>query len=352
MSVTAEQIARVRAFNRDYTRRIGVLGEGLLDSPYSLTEVRVMYEVAHRPGITAGELTEELGVDKGYMSRILKRFEARKLVSRQPSAEDGRRQHLRLTPLGKKVFTPLDRRSQQQVRATLSALDQNGREAVLGAMSTIQSTLSRSNAPPGPHSQPRDLLYDQPRDLAHDQPRNAEPNEAPAAPDESPPAPGARFTLRTHQPGDMGWIIERHGAIYHKEYGWNREFEALVAEISGDFLRNLDPPRERCWIAENEGKRVGCVLLMTDPHDESAARLRLLLAEPEARGIGLGRALVAKCVQFAKAAGYKRIVLWTQETLTAARRLYADAGFIVTARWPHHSFGHDLVAETWELTLT
>jgi len=345
MSVTAEQISRVRAFNRDYTRRIGVLAEGLLDSPYSLTEVRVMYEVAHRPGITAGELTEELGIDKGYMSRILKRFEARKLVARQPSAKDGRRQHLRLTPLGKKVFTPLDRRSQQQVRATLSALDQSGREAVLGAMSTIQSTLTRANAHAGVHSQPRDLLEAQPRHQAHDQPRDAtEPNEWAVA-------SASRFTLRTHQPGDMGWIIERHGAIYYKEYGWDREFEALVAEISGDFLRNPDPARARCWIAESEGKRVGCVLLMTDTQDESVARLRLLLAEPQARGIGLGRALVARCVEFAKAAGYRRIVLWTQENLVAARRLYADAGFIVTARWPHHSFGHDLVAETWELSL-
>jgi len=334
VSVTAEQIARVRAFNRDYTRRIGVLGEGLLDSPYSLTEVRVMYEVAHRPGITAGELTEELGVDKGYMSRILKRFETRKLVARQPSANDGRRHHLRLTPLGKKVFTPLDRRSQQQVRTTLSALDQNGREAVLGAMSTIQSALSEQSATPSKE----DL---QSRDASA-------PAETPA---------DTRFALRTHQPGDMGWIVERHGVIYFKEHGWNREFEALVAEIAGDFLRKLDPSREdpareRCWIAERDGQRVGCVLITTDTHDESAARLRLLLVEPQARGIGLGRALVAECVRFAKAAGYKRIVLWTQESLAAARRLYADAGFIVTTRWRHHSFGRDLVAETWELALS
>jgi len=331
MSVTAEQIARVRAFNRDYTRRIGVLGEGLLDSPYSLTEVRVMYEVAHRPGITAGELTEELGVDKGYMSRILKRFEARKLVARQPSAKDGRRHHLRLTPAGKKVFTPLDRRSQQQVRVTLSALDQSGREAVLGAMSTIQSRLSHQSVPAAPDPQLRGA---------------SEADEA------SKDANPTQFTLRTHQPGDMGWIVERHGATYYKEYGWNREFEALVAEIAGDFLRNLDPARHRCWIAEREGSRVGSILLMADTNDESAARLRLLLVEPQARGMGLGRALVAECVRFAKSAGYKRIVLWTQENLAAARRLYADAGFIVTARWRHHSFGRDLMAETWELTLS
>jgi DNA-binding MarR family transcriptional regulator/GNAT superfamily N-acetyltransferase len=332
MSVTADQIARVRAFNRDYTRRIGVLGEGLLDSPYSLTEVRVMYEVAHRPGITAGELTEELGVDKGYMSRILKRFEVRKLVTRQPSAKDGRRHHLRLTPFGKKVFTPLDRRSQQQVRATLSALDQTGRDAVLGAMSTIQSTLSGQSAPsPGPDTQSRDA---------------SELTEAAAD------RAAAPFTLRVHQPGDMGWVVERHGAVYFKEYGWNREFEALVAEIAGDFLRNLDPARERCWIAERDGQRVGCVLLTTDTHDESAARLRLLLVEPQARGIGLGRALVAECIRFAKVAGYRKLLLWTQENLSAARRLYADAGFIVIARWAHHSFGRDLVAETWELALS
>lgn len=307
MSVSNAQITQVRAFNRDYTRRIGVLSRGLLASPYSLTEVRVMYEIAHRPGITAAELGAELGLDRGYLSRILARFHTQRLLARTTVAQDARRRQLRLTPLGRRVFAPLERRSQQQVRAMLSELDRARRRAVVEAMSTIRTAF----------------------------------------------APGSRVaqvTLRTHRPGDMGWVVERHGALYFEEYGWNEEFEGLVAAITAEFIRKLDPARERCWIAEVDGRRAGCIFLVAG--EAGAAKLRLLLVEPWARGLGLGRRLVAECVRFARAARYERVVLWTQENLTAARHLYEQAGFTRTSGEPHHSFGKDLVAETWELDLT
>jgi DNA-binding MarR family transcriptional regulator/N-acetylglutamate synthase-like GNAT family acetyltransferase len=309
MTISAEQIARVRAFNRDYTRRIGVLSEGLLESPYSLTEVRVMYELAHREGVTAAELADDLELDRGYLSRLLKGFEAKKLLARKASQEDGRRQHMRLTAAGKRVLEPLERRSQEQVRMMFAALDARRQRAVLAAMDVIQSALDGS----------------------------------PAQGSEQP------FTLRTHRPGDMGWVVQRHGEIYHQEYGWNEEFEVLVAEIAAEFIRKLDVARERCWIAERDGRRIGCIFLVAK--DATTAKLRLLLVEPDARGLGLGRALVRECVLFALEAGYRKVVLWTQETLSAARHLYQEAGFRKTAQDPHHSFGHDLVGETWELDL-
>ena len=308
MPVTREQIAKVRAFNRDYTRRIGVLSEGLLDSPYSLTEVRVMYEVAHRPNILAASLTEELGLDRGYLSRILKRFEAQGLLWRGASSRDGRRRPLRLTQAGRHVFAPLERRSQEHVRAMLSSLDDMRRQALLEAMNVIRGAFASHGWPPP-------------------------------------------VSLRAHRPGDMGWVVERHGAIYFEEYGWNEEFEALVAGITAEFIRKLDPARERCWIAEADGRRVGCIFLVVGD-DPRTAKLRLLLVEPAARGVGLGRRLVSECVQFARTAGYQRITLWTQEHLTAARHLYEQAGFRCTAREPHESFGKRLVGETWELDLT
>jgi DNA-binding MarR family transcriptional regulator/GNAT superfamily N-acetyltransferase len=307
MSVSNAQITQVRAFNRDYTRRIGVLSRGLLDSPYSLTQVRVMYEIVHRPGITAAELGADLGLDRGYLSRILRRFRRQRLLARAIPARDARRRQLRLTPLGRRVFAPLERRSRQQVRLMLSGLEQPRRAAVLEAMGTIR----RAFAPGG----------------------------------------GAvQVCLRAHRSGDMGWVVERHGALYFEEYGWSEEFEALVAAITAEFIRRLDPSRERCWIAEADGRRVGCIFLVAG--EAGAAKLRLLLVEPEARGLGLGRRLIAECVSFARAARYERITLWTQENLTAARRLYRQAGFRLTAREPHHSFGKDLVGESWELDLT
>lgn len=315
-TVSATQIARVRAFNRDYTRRIGVLSEGLLDSPYSLTEVRVMYEIAHRSGVTAGELAEGLDLDRGYLSRMLKGFETKKLLVRSKAPEDGRRQHLRMTPAGMRVFAPLEKRSQEQVRGMLTSLDEERRGVLLTAMATIQNALGESPSQKGQPEKGRS-----PRQL----------------------------TLRGHRPGDMGWVVQRHGEIYHQEYGWNEEFEALVAEIAAEFVRKLDVTRERCWIAEHDGRRVGCIFLVAK--DATTAKLRLLLVEPDARGLGVGRKLVAECVRFARVAGYRKIVLWTQETLTAARHLYSEAGFVKTAREPHSSFGHDLVGETWEREL-
>jgi DNA-binding MarR family transcriptional regulator/GNAT superfamily N-acetyltransferase len=306
-SISAAQIARVRAFNREYTRRLGVLSEGLLDSPYSLTEARVMYEIAHRRDVTAGELADDLDLDRGYLSRLLKGFETRKFLARTPSAEDGRRQHLRLTPAGMRVFEPLEKRSQEQVRDMFSTLDEERRRAVLAAMDTIEGAL-------GVETQPQPQL-----------------------------------TLRAHRPGDMGWVVQRHGEIYHQEYGFNEEFEALVAEIAAAFVRKLDAAREHCWIAEYDGRRVGSIFLVAK--DATTAKLRLLLVEPDARGLGVGRTLVAECVRFAREAGYRRIVLWTQDNLTAARRIYSNEGFVKTGQERHSSFGRELVAETWELEL-
>jgi len=305
--ISAAQIARVRAFNRDYTRRIGVLSGGMLDSPYSLTEVRVMYEIAHRRDVTAGELAADLDLDRGYLSRLLKGFETKKLLVRTPSEQDGRRQHLRLTPAGTRVFTPLEERSQAQVRDMLNGLDEERRRALLSAMDTIQGVFGEKTEPHG------------------------------------------KLTLRSHRPGDMGWVVQRHGEIYHQEYGWNEEFEVLVAQIAAEFVHKLDRARERCWIAEYDGRRVGCIFLVSK--DERTAKLRLLLVEPDARGLGVGRTLVAECVRFAREAGYSKIVLWTQDNLTAARRIYGNEGFVKTADESHRSFGHDLVAETWELEL-
>jgi DNA-binding MarR family transcriptional regulator/GNAT superfamily N-acetyltransferase len=317
MSVPLEQVDAVRAFNRDYTRRIGVLSKGLLGSPWSLTEVRVMYEIAHRPGVLAAELAAGLDLDRGYLSRILKRFEAKRLVTRAAAAADARRRHLKLTAAGSRVFAPLERRARQQVGAMLGGLDAPRRQAVLGAMEVIRGALGSMPAGDG---------------------------EAAAG-----PAARADVRLRAHRPGDMGWVVQRHGELYFREYGWNEEFEGLVAGITAAFIEHLDPARERCWIAEREGRRMGCVFLVRQ--NARTAKLRLLLVEPQARGLGLGRRLVAECLRFARAAGYERIVLWTQSNLAAARHLYEEAGFVCSARQPHRSFGHDLIAETWRLDL-
>jgi DNA-binding MarR family transcriptional regulator/GNAT superfamily N-acetyltransferase len=306
MPVSARQIGQVRAFNRDYTRRIGVLRDGLLDSRYSLTEVRVMYELAHRRGVGAAQLAADLDLDRGYLSRLLKRFERSGLLRRKASLRDARRAHLGLTAAGRKAFAPLERRSQQQVRRMLSGLDRQRLHTVLGAMRAIQVNLA--GAPPL-----------------------------------------SRIRFRAHRPGDMGWVVARHGERYASEFGWTAQFEALVAQIAAEFVQKFDAARDRCWIAERGGRRLGCIFLVAA--GRRTAKLRLLLVEPEARGAGLGRALIARCVRFARAAGYRRIVLWTQQNLSAARRLYIQAGFAKTAEQPHHSFGHDLVGETWELAI-
>ena len=303
MSVPSSDIALVRAFNRDYTRRIGVLREALHGSPYSLTEARVMYEIAHRPGVTAAELALDLDLDRGYLSRILKRFTTQRLLLQAAASEDGRRRHLSLTGDGKRRFADLDRQSEQQAAAMLSGLSVAQRHSLLNGMQSMQRALRGSAAEPA-------VVY------------------------------------RAHRPGDMGWVVERHGTLYCQEYGWDESFEALVAGIAGDFVRNLDPRRERCWIAERDGRRLGCVFLVAG--DAGTAKLRLLLVEPDARGLGVGRHLVTGCVEFARASGYRSVVLWTQECLSAARHLYQQTGFRKVASEAHHSFGHDLVAETWE----
>ena len=302
----ARQIEAARRFNRFYTQRIGVLDEGLLDSPFSLTEVRVMYELAHRRGVGAAELGRDLGLDKGYLSRILKRFRAKNWLARTVAGDDARRHVLALTAAGRRAFAPLERRSQRQMRAMLAPLANTQRQRVLDAMRTIEHDLSATEA------------------------------TSPAV-------------LRTHRPGDIGWVVQRHGEIYCREYGWNEAFEALVAEIAAKFVQNLDPKRERCWIAERDGVRLGCIFLVAQ--DKTTAKLRLLLVEPDARGLGLGRRLIDACIAFAREAGYKRIVLWTQNNLDAARHLYERAGFRLTGSESHHSFGSDLVAETWALKL-
>jgi len=302
----ARQIEAARRFNRFYTQRIGVLDEGLLESPFSLTEVRVMYELAHRRGVGAAELARDLGLDKGYLSRILKRFRAKSWVARTVAGEDARRHVLALTAAGRRAFAPLERRSQRQMRAMLAPLASAQRQRVLDAMRTIEHDLAPAEA---------------------------------AAP----------VVLRPHRPGDIGWVVQRHGEIYWREYGWNEAFEALVAEIAAKFVQHLDPKRERCWIAERDGVRLGCIFLVAQ--DRTTAKLRLLLVEPEARGLGLGKRLIDACLAFAREAGYRRVVLWTQSNLDAARHLYEKAGFRTTGSESHHSFGKDLVAETWALKL-
>lgn len=302
----APHVSAVRAFNRFYTQRIGVLDAGLLGSAFSLTEVRVLYELAHRTDCTAADLIDALGLDPGYASRLLQGFERRRLLRRTVADHDARVRHLSLTAAGRRAFDELDARSQSQVAALLAPLAPTQRDGIVAAMRTIQSAF--------------DAL--QP---AHD------------------------VMLRTQRPGDIGWVVQRHGELYAAEYGWDTGFEALVARIAGEFLDRYDPAAERCWIAERAGRRVGCVFVVRK--NRTTAKLRMLLVEPEARGLGLGRRLVDECIAFSRAAGYRKLVLWTQRNLVAARSLYAACGFRLVDEEPHHGFGHDLVSETWELDL-
>jgi len=303
----------VRRFNRFYTRRIGVLADEFLQSPFSLTEGRVLFELAHRPRATATELCAELGLDAGYLSRILRGFQRRRLVVRTRSRRDGRQSHLTLTAAGRKAFQPLDQRARAEVAGMLGGLRAPDQARLIEAMGTIESLLA----------------------------------PAPAPADGVRPAP--ECLLRSPRPGDLGWVVHRHGALYSREHGYDPRFEALVAEIVADFAKGHDPARERCWIAEIEGRPVGSVFLVRK--DQTTAKLRLLLVEPEARGLGLGRRLVAECVRFARQAGYRRVTLWTNSILVAARRIYEAAGFRIVATERHRSFGRDLVSETWELSL-
>jgi DNA-binding MarR family transcriptional regulator/N-acetylglutamate synthase-like GNAT family acetyltransferase len=300
----AEQVAQVRRFNRFYTRQIGLLNEGLLDSQFTLSEVRILYELAYHDGLRATDLTRALDLDTGYLSRILKKFETRGLISRTPCERDARQTILALTDDGRRAFEPLDRASQQQVSAMLARLSGEERARLTAAMFTVQA-----------------LLRD----------------------------PGPAYALRSLQSGDVGWIIHRQGVLYSEEYGWDPTFEALVAEIAGRFVQSFDPSRERCWIAERKGEIVGSVFLVRD--SDEIAKLRLLYVEPAARGLGIGQRLVDECIGFARSKGYRRLTLWTNDVLVSARRIYEAAGFRLVKEEPHRSFGKDLVGQYWELAL-
>ena len=301
------RVGAVRHFNRLYTRRIGVLQDGFLQSPYSLAEARVLYELAQRERPTATELAAELGLDHGYLSRILRGFNERGFITKTPSPNDRRQSLLSLTAKGRMAFAPLDQRSQNEIAAMIGKLSVADQERVITAMRTIESALC----------------------------------DAPAA--------QVPYVLRPPRPGDMGWIVSRHGSLYGEEYGWDERIEALTAEIVAAFVRNHDRKRERCWIAEREGENVGSVLLMRDT--EEVARLRLLLVERKARGLGIGARLVEESLRFAHEARYRKVTLWTHSVLTAARHIYEQSGFRLVHQQPHTSFGHDLVGETWDLKL-
>ncbi len=303
------EIDAVRCFNRFFTRRIGVLREGLLHSPYSLTEARVLLEVAHRDAPTASDLLRELGLDPGYLSRILSRLEQQGLLEKVRSESDGRQRLLSLTREGRDAFSLLDGRSRDEVAEMLGELSGGDQRRLLEAMRTIESVFDKS------------FKFSEP------------------------------FFLRAHEPGDMGWVVHRHGVLYAREYGWDESFEALVARIVADFIDGYDPAKERCWIAEMDGEIVGCVFVVKADAEETVAKLRLLLVEPKARGLGLGARLVEECIRFARRAGYKTLTLWTNSVLEAALHIYEEQGFKLVEEEEHHSFGHDLVGQSWELHL-
>lgn len=302
-----DRVGAVRHFNRFFTRQIGVLREGLLHSPYSLTEARILFELAHQDNLTASDLCRELGLDAGYLSRILARLEQQELIDRVRSENDGRQRLLRLTPAGENAFALLDQRSYDEVSEMLNDLSEKDQQRLLKAMHTIESVLDKG------------FKFSEP------------------------------FILRPHEPGDMGWITHRHGVLYAQEYGWDERFEALVAQIVADFINNYNPARERCWIAEMGGEIIGSVFV--EQASETVAKLRLLWVEPKARGLGLGTRLVKECIRFARRSGYQKLMLWTNSVLEEARHIYQKLGFTLVAQEEHHSFGHDLIGETWELAL-
>lgn len=302
-----DRVEAIRRFNRFYTGKIGVLQEAILHSPFSLAEARVLYELAHRNGLTASQLAAELNLDPGYLSRILRNFSRRGFLTRKSSQSDARQNLLFLTPRGRKSFAPLNSESQREIQKLLGPLAPAAQARVVAAMRSIESLLG------------------------------------------SPAPKNSTIVLREHRPGDMGYIVHRHGELYAREYGWNEEFEALTAEIASEFIRNFEPRKERCWVAEIDGNFAGCVFLVRK--SDTVAKLRMLLVEPSARGSGLGGRLVDECIGFARQAGYRKITLWTNHVLHAARRLYERRGFVLVRKEHHHSFGHDLVGETWELKL-
>ena len=299
----------VREFNRFYTSRIGALGEAHLGSPFSLTEVRVLYELAHRAHPTAAEIADALSLDRGYLSRTLRAFKRRGFIATVPSDTDGRATLLKLTAAGRKAFAPLDRHARQLMGDLLAPLSDGRQRRLLEAMRTIRSTLDDAYAP-----------------------ADTEP-----------------FAVRQHRPGDLGWVVQRHGELYSREYGWDERFEAIVARVVADFVDHFDPARERCWIAERAGERVGSIFIVAK--SQTVAKLRLLLVEPSARGLGIGERLVDEVIAFARQVGYKKILLWTQSDLTSARRIYKAKGFTLVAEEGHDLFGSALTAETWALKL-
>lgn len=304
--VAPDRIDAVRAFNRFYTQRIGVLEAHYQASPFSLAEARVLYEIAQRDRPAAGEIARDLGLDNGYLSRILSRFEKDGLIRREASKTDGRQTLLSPTARGRRQYEALEAATRHGIGEMLAALPDSTQQEVAAAMDTIRRALS---------------------------------DDAPAAP----------FTLRPPAPGDFGWIVERHGTIYGHDYGWRGPFEGLCARIAADFVEKHDPRRERCWIAERDGARAGSIFLMKD--SDEVARIRLLLVEPWARGHGIGERLTQECIAFARACGYRRVTLWTHSNLTSARRIYQRAGFTLTATQPHSDWGPTIVGETWDLTL-
>jgi len=300
------QVGAIRAFNRFYTRKIGVV-DGMASSPFALAEARVLYELAHREQATATDIRKELGLDAGYMSRILREFERRKLIRREQSKTDERQKFLSLTAKGRRAFAPLDARSNRDVVAILEGLSPTKRKQLVDAVQAV-----------------RRLLGDKVQT-------------------------STSYLLRQHQPGDLGWIVHRQAILYAEEYGWDGTYEALAGEIVAQFIKNYDPNRERCWIAEKDGERVGGAFVAKVSDD--VAQLRLLHVESQARGLGIGKRLVEECVRFARQAGYQKMTLWTQSNLYAARHIYKQSGFQVVREQQHHSFGKDLTAETWELNL-
>jgi DNA-binding MarR family transcriptional regulator/GNAT superfamily N-acetyltransferase len=308
-AAVADPVAAMRRFNRFYTQTIGVLEKGYLGTDYTVAEGRVFYEIARRDGVTAKEVAEATGLDAGYLSRIVARLERDGVVARERSARDGRSAVLRVTDAGRQAFGTFDRRAIDVVERLLKPLTAEQRPRLVAAMRTVEALIGRDAAAAG------------------------------------------EVVLRTHRQGDMGWIVERNATVYGQEYNWGPAIEFVTARICADFLEHYDPALERCWIAERDGERLGCVFLVKEPGAPGVARLRLLILDPAARGLGLGRRLVEQCVAFAREAGYREIVLWTHQVLTAARVIYAKVGFELTETWTHDDFGHPEVSETWTLKL-
>ncbi len=314
--IAQDRVSAVRRFNRFYTRQIGVLRKTYLGSPYSLAEMRVLYEIAQADKLasklgarTASDIGRTLDLDAGYLSRVLRNFEKAGLIARKPSPDDARQSHLALTAKGAKTYAPYEKRSQDNVAEMLGALKPNDQAKLIDAMRAIEGLLG---------------------------------GQAPA----SKPA----VILRQPRHGDFGWIVSRHAELYAQEYGWGDPFEGLCAQIVADFVNNYDAKLERCWIAEMNGENVGCIMLVKDK-EPGVARIRLLVVDPKARGLGLGARLTDECVKFSRKAGYKKITLWTHSILSAARHVYQKAGFTLTGSEKHKSWGKPVVSEYWDMTL-